>query len=432
MRFPFFAHMAGIGLAMFVQATPGLAAGLADELKALLQSHDRIATAKEQLAAAGERVDESYSILYPNLSSTAFVGREDRRNPNADDTILTGREVNLTLTQRLYDFGASEATIDTSKLRQQQARAILRQVEEQVLLEALAAYLDIARTSAVVDFAEESAANIRNQTELENSRFQKGGGFSTDVLQAQTQLVGAEARLVAAKGDYELAENRFVAVFGYLPMEKPNGDNINISPDVLPVDVDEAIAIAREESSRLIVARFEEEVSKQAALGTEADVSLPNLDIVGEQIWSNNVDGVQGFRGESVVRLQMTYDIDFGLTLRNTIKAAEADFRATQRAYADAVDLVDREVRDAWVQLQTVKQSADLLDRQADLAEQFLELARKERNAGRRSLIDVLAGETALINAQSDAISARLNVKVASLGLLAAMGVLDLTSIGEQ
>lgn len=429
MRFPFLTHMTCMSLALIVQATPSLASDLADELRTLLESHDRIATAREQLAAAGERVDESYSILYPNLSTTAFVGREDRRNPNADDTLLTGREVNLTLTQRVYDFGASGATIDTAKLRNEQARAILRQVEEQILLEALAAYLDIARTAAVVEFAEESVGNIRNQTELESSRFERGGGFSTDVLQAQTQLVGAEARLVAAKGDSELAQNRYVAVFGYLPGTMPVGDNVTMAPDVLPLDVEEAITIAREESSRLVVARFEEEVSKQAALGTEADVSLPSLDLVAEQIWANDVDGVQGFRGESVVRLQMTYDIDFGLTLRNTIRAADADFRATQRAYADAVDIVDREVRDAWVQLQTVRRSADLLDRQADLAAQFLELARKERSAGRRSLIDVLAGETALINAQSDAISARLNVKVASLGLLAAMGVLDMTSI---
>lgn len=431
MRISFLKYLACCGVALVLQSSPGFADEFAEELKALLLSHDRIASAREQLAAAGERVDESYSILYPNLATTAFVGREDRRNPNADDTVLTGREVNLTLTQRVYDFGASDATIDTAKLRHEQARAILRQVEEQVLLEALAAYLEIARTAAVVEFAKESVLNIQNQTDLESSRFERGGGFSTDVLQAETQLVGAEARLVTAEGDYELALNRFVAVFGYLPRSAPDGNNVVIPPDVLPINVDEAIEIAREESSRLVVARFEEAVSKQAALGTEADAALPSLDIVGEQVWANNVDGVQGFRGESVVRLQMTYDIDFGLTLRNTIRAADADFRATQRAYADAVDITDREVRDAWVQLQTVQRNADLLDRQAELAEQFLELARKERNAGRRSLIDVLTGETALINAKSDAISARLNVKVASLGLLASMGVLDLTSIGE-
>ncbi|MEQ9487803.1 MAG: TolC family protein [Alphaproteobacteria bacterium] len=416
-------------MALTVHAAPGHSADLVAELATLLQNHDRIEKAREQLAAAGERVDESYSILYPNLSATTFIGKEDRRNPNANDTFLTGRELNLTLTQRVYDFGASDATIDTSKLRQEQARAVLHQVEEQVLLEALAAYLDIARTAAVVEYASQSVENIQNQTDLENARFERGGGFSTDVLQAQTQLVGAEARLVAAKGDYELAENRFVAVFGYKPTDKPDGDKVSIPPDILPLTVEEAIAVSRDQNSQLIVARFEEAISKKAAYGAEAEVTRPNLDIVGEQIWSKDVEGIQGFRGESVVRLQMTYDIDFGLTLRNTIRAASADYRATQHAYADTVDIVDREVKDAWVQLQTVTRSADLLDRQADLAEQFLELARKERSAGRRSLIDVLAGETALINAQSDAISARLNVKTASLGLLAAMGVLELTSI---
>ena len=152
MRFPLATHMAWIGLAFFVQASPGLATDLTDELRALLESHDRIASAREQLGAAGERVDESYGILYPNLSTTAFVGKEDRRNPNADDTILTGRELNLTLTQRVYDFGASDATIDTAKLRHEQEAAITHQGYEPVILERLGAELEFTPALCVECF----------------------------------------------------------------------------------------------------------------------------------------------------------------------------------------------------------------------------------------------------------------------------------------
>jgi adhesin transport system outer membrane protein len=40
---------------------------------------------------------------------------------------------------------------------------------------------------------------------------------------------------------------------------------------------------------------------------------------------------------------------------------------------------------------------------------------RKERRFGRRSLIDVLAGETALINASSDAASAENSIATSAL-----------------
>ncbi len=51
-----------------------------------------------------------------------------------------------------------------------------------------------------------------------------------------------------------------------------------------------------------------------------------------------------------------------------------------------------------------------------------LDLARKERELGRRSLLDLLNGEVALINAQSDAAAARVDEVIAAHRLLRAIG----------
>lgn len=406
-----------------------MASSLSERLDALLGAHDKVAAARESLTAATERVEEAYATYYPNLAATASVGKERRQNPNADNTTLTAREMNLTVTQRVTDFGVSESTVDLAKLRQRRAEAILDQVTEQVLLDALVAHLEIARTSQVVGFAEESVANITRQANLEDARVQRGGGFSTDVLQAETQLVGAQARLVLAQGDQDLAENRYISVYGYPPDAVPTGDEIVLSPGIIPASLDEALAIASENNPQLEVFRIDEEIGKKTVDGTKADVAYPELDIVGEQIWSDNVEGVIGTRVESIIRLQLSYEFNMGMTMLNSIRAAEADARAAGFSKADILDQVQEQVRDAWVQLTVTRQNAALLEQQAQLAERFLELAREERRAGRRSLIDVLAGETALNNARSDAASARLNEKVASLALLTTMGVLDLDAI---
>lgn len=44
---------------------------------------------------------------------------------------------------------------------------------------------------------------------------------------------------------------------------------------------------------------------------------------------------------------------------------------------------------------------AEFLSNQVSMAANFLELARKERELGRRSLLDILNGEIGLINAQA-------------------------------
>jgi len=65
-----------------------------------------------------------------------------------------------------------------------------------------------------------------------------------------------------------------------------------------------------------------------------------------------------------------------------------------------------------------------LLRNQANIAAEFLTLARKERKLGKRSLLDVLNGETNLVNAESDAASAERDVDIAAFTLLAVMGKL--------
>ena len=66
---------------------------------------------------------------------------------------------------------------------------------------------------------------------------------------------------------------------------------------------------------------------------------------------------------------------------------------------------------------------------QADLAAEFLTLARKERKLGKRSLIEILAMETALANARADTVKAENDLAVSAWTLLAVMGTLNPDSV---
>ena len=79
--------------------------------------------------------------------------------------------------------------------------------------------------------------------------------------------------------------------------------------------------------------------------------------------------------------------------------------------------------------LKTAQQNAQFLTNQARISGEFLELARTERQAGNRTLLDVLNGETAFINAQADAIAARIEVLINSYTLISLMGGLSIDSI---
>jgi adhesin transport system outer membrane protein len=98
---------------------------------------------------------------------------------------------------------------------------------------------------------------------------------------------------------------------------------------------------------------------------------------------------------------------------------------AANYRYADAKASIEESTRNAWEQLKTAKLNAVMLKNQANIASEFLVFARKERTLGRRSLLDVLGGETALINSSSDAASASIDIAIAGMTLLDAMGELS-------
>ena len=84
--------------------------------------------------------------------------------------------------------------------------------------------------------------------------------------------------------------------------------------------------------------------------------------------------------------------------------------------------------------LLTARGNADFLTNQARITAEFLELARQERLLGTRSLIDVLSGETALINAESFAASADADVGIALAIIIHLVGkaILTIRNLAER
>ena len=114
--------------------------------------------------------------------------------------------------------------------------------------------------------------------------------------------------------------------------------------------------------------------------------------------------------------------LNLGLTGINTLRASKYGHLANTSRYNDLRDQTEEQTRNAWDNLETARDNAIQLHNQANIAAEFLELARKERKLGNRSLIEVLGGETALINASSDAASADTTLAIAIYTLLSIMG----------
>jgi outer membrane protein TolC len=395
-------------------------------LERLVAENHRIAAAQASKEAADASLRKAKAGWYGDVTVTAALGHESQRNPSpTPPTTGTTRDAQVSLRQPLLDFGRIGGEIEKAALAQQQAEATLRDVTQEVLLDGLTALVNVGRTRQVVEFSEQSLRNIERQTGLEESRVELGGGYATDVLQSKSQLAGARARLVRARGANVAAINRYRAVFHSEPPARIGAFGPRAS--ALPANLDEAVAQARARNIQVEIAGLGADIAKAEVRRVRGTELAPRVEAVAELSNRRNVGGVMGTKGDQTYKVAITMPFNLGLAPLHSIDAAQASARAAQSQLDERRVTLDEQVGNAWQTLDTARETAIFFENQARISAEFLRLAREERQQGRRSLIDVLSGETSLFNAQADAASAQGDVTIAALTLLRTAGLLDIS-----
>lgn len=402
---------------------------LKNSLNSVLKNHKTILATGTDIKAAKLRVRQSKGGFFPSLDVTANYGHENiiKYGPG-NNTQLTARDATAKLTQTITDFGLTKSTVKTSKLSLKQTRALENQIKNDVLLRAITAYLRVIQSRESVKYAEQSVKNIKKQTELEDAAVSAGGGLTSDVLQAKTQLAGAQARLIQFGGVLDSAKHEFVYIFGDFPQDL---DSLRLTKSVfekLPKSIDDAEKIVIKNNPSLIAARISTDISKEAINTARASL-FPKIKGIVSHSEKQDFGGIVGFKRESSAKIDFSYPLNLSFSEYAGKDAAVQSYLSTQTRIKDQEDMITQMLRTTWDGLDTAQKNAEFLTNQARISGEFLELARKERQAGNRTLLDVLNGETAFINSQSDAIAAKIEVLINSYTLLSLMGGLSLNSI---
>ena len=329
----------------------------------------------------------------------------------------------------LWDFGKTDTDIDISRKNRESAAINLNQVRQDLVLEGIVAYIQVYSANRRLALSRQSEDNIKKQTELEDARVAGSAGFSTDVLQAKTELAEAQSRRVVAEGTLRNALSRYHALYRDMP-KGINEFRLPPVPEVLmPRTLEEAIEIGLKENFQLRNARLSSDIAKDSVTRTRQDLFFPELNAVVETSHERNLDGTIGQRNAQAAKVELNFPFNLGFTALDSVSASSSDYKASIDGAADTQRTIEETIRLAWADLETARQNHEVRTAQVEIAAKFLELAREEREAGRRSLLDVLSGETRLINAQSDSVLTEVSIVQAAFRLLNAMGRLEVSAV---
>ncbi|MCG8635465.1 MAG: TolC family protein [Desulfobacterales bacterium] len=396
-------------------------------LSQLLDNHKEVQTYKHRVESAENLLRQSIGLYLPSLDLSGDAGKEAIEKEDEVNTYLWRHEVTLKATQLVTDFGKTINTIDRDKVALSQAHAGLDSISQQMLRDGISAYIQIVRARERLRTARYSESRIKELTGVEKALVEKGAGLTSDVLQAKSQLAGAMALRVQAEGELQQARNHFQAVYYHYPTDEEIDSFIEVPLPTteLPATLEPAIAIALANNPEIRITKYDLDLSRRD-VNISKSAYFPTFNVFGEYIHADNDNGFDKIRKDYSFGVEFTYNLYRGGSDYAAVKSANATKTAAATHLDHAQKLVREQVRNSWEQYLTLTETKTLRDQQAEILRNFLELAKKERKMGTRSLLDVLNGEVNYINAQGIAIAAREDMKIAAYNLLFAMGQMEL------
>lgn len=391
----------------------------------LLKEHALIQMVDADVRTAEKQIAVESSAYYPRFSLQGNAGRENIDRETGSSGNFNPREISAQLTQLVTDFGATSARVNAARTVADKESFERNLQRQNLLLAAVEAQLRLIRARKAFAFAKESEANIQRQTKLENARVEAGRGYATDVLQAKGQLAGAEARRVRAELQLIEAVNRYKAVFGEGANPDDTLQGLHLPEAMMPTGDSALDEIVQQNNPDTLAAQARQRVASAERDAQIKRELMPRIDIVLSHSNAHEIDGEIGKKDDARAMVRMNWNFDLGLRAAYLSEATQAAV-ASATAKTDYVRIqAAEEARSAWANWQMTKQRAGFLDNQVQISDSFLNLARRERELGRRSLLDILSGETALINGRSDALEARIDVIIAAFRVLRASGRLE-------
>ncbi|UWQ08777.1 TolC family outer membrane protein [Aliiroseovarius crassostreae] len=410
---------AGVTAAAIMAMTQGAwAESLADAMASAYKNSGLLQQNQAVLRAADEDVAIALSALRPVIQYSLSHGWKDT---DGAGPAPSGRanSAELSASLLLYDFGRSQMGVEAQKQIVLATREALVGVEQNVLLRAVQAFLNVRSANENAALQANSVRVLTQELRAAQDRFEVGEVTQTDVANAQARLASARADEVAAQGQLAIAREEYRAAIGHLPKSMPGTPHFPKTAKSLS----EAQSIARARHPNIRAAQYQ---VAAADLGIErARVAMkPSLRVGASTTLTDRIDDGVGANFNNEIGLSLSGDLYAGGRHSATYRKAIAQAEQARSALQLARLAVDQEVANAWSQMAIATASLEATDRQIRAGRVALRGTREEATLGSRTTLDVLNAEQALRNAEAARISAQSSRYLAAYSLLASMGLL--------
>jgi len=391
--------------------------------KALLQQ-PRLQAQRSRESESQLRIQEARAERRPQIDA-GFEYRNDLQRNEALPDRGSRVDAVVTLSQLLFDFGASAQRVHSADLSAEAEYWQTRARTEDEVLYATNAYLEVARVSAQLELAEHNLSQHQRILDDVKARRDAGAGSRADVLRAESRLTNAQSNKVSLEGELSRALNAYQEAFFTTPerLDLPRAADF-----LAEQEISQLLEGALERNPSLQSSSLASQASKAEADATR-NARFPRLSVAveGRQF---DVDNISDSDNDVALLFNVDYTPYSGGATSARIGQAEERRRQARFEQDSLKRELEREVNSAYTDTLTRLEELKAQARSLAAEEQALMAYREQFGIGRSSINDLLDAQRDLHQAATELVNRRIRWEEASFQQLAITGqLLDVMEI---
>ncbi len=395
--------------------------GISEVAQRAINTNPEVQAQWYSLREATKAQDAAWGGFLPKVDLGAGRAREEReyRGGQQPDTLFHRSDVNLTLTQMIYDGFATHSQFVGLGHSRRASYYDLINTTEQISLEAYTAYEDVRRYRELLGLAQDNLDKHEDVFKLIAERVKAGVGRSVDLEQVTGRLALAKSNVLTEESNLHDVYARYRRITGEYPPEQMAPIKLDIVK--IPATRDQVRKQAFSANPALLAS-----VERVRAAGRDVEVqeaSLhPRFDLRLRGDYGKDINQISGDSSVYVAEVLMNYNLFNGgsdvAAIDQSAERLNSVRELKEKTCRDVMQTADIAFND----VSKLSEQLTYLDQHQLAIAKAREAYRDQFDIGQRSLLDLLDTENEYFDSRRAYINGLYDRSIAHARTLAVMG----------
>ena len=400
-------------------------------LPTLIVQNEKVKAAEKDYEAAVEILKKTYSAYYPQVTITYGHNWEDDRTPSKSNTVGVdsikndgkhGYQSSITITQMIWDFGRTNSLIDIERTKAQQTYFHLELAKEDLVMEAISAWLNLIKTYNIHEANKKIEANALKTLSMTIEKVKKGEASKLEQLQIEQQYRTFQTLTMTSQLTFDSAKQRFQNVWRFKPLDianipMPISDLLGLIPDS---------GASVRSNTTLKIADADIEIALGQLRYDDAEFK-PRID--GKLSYTEKEGELGGAYNEQKEEwradITLSWKIFGGFSNVHQKRSDMAKLDSAELRYEDVVRIVNEQFNNAWNNYVLIEKNLKTLKRTTEINKEMYILTLQDFKAGNSPIIAVFGMKTTHIMSEVAHQNAQIDLLVARYQLHKVLGLVD-------